>query len=85
MHGIGGHTIAEAQRQLTYGEFLIWMRYRDKRGSLNTGLRVERGAALLATLYANSKSKNGGYQLYDFAPHHDAPVMTLERAMEEWA
>lgn len=84
MHGIGGHTIAMAKRQLTYAEFLTWMKYREKRGSLNAGMRIERGTALLATLYANSKSKEGGYQLHDFAPYHDAPVLTLEQAMEAW-
>lgn len=78
MNGIGGRTIAEAQANLSHSEFLVWMKYRQKRGSLNLGMRIERGSALLATLYANSKSKNGGYQLHDFAPHHDQPVLTLE-------
>ena len=45
---------------------------------MNIGLRIERGSALLAALYANSKSKNGGYQLHDFAPHHDQPVLTID-------
>lgn len=82
--GIGGRTIAEAQRQLTYGEFLTWMKYRQKRGSLNIGMRVERGAALLATLYANSKSKAGSYTLYDFMPHAEEPETTIEEAMASW-
>lgn len=47
-------------------------------------MRVERGAALLATLYANAHSKNGSYKLTDFAPHHDEPAMSLEQAMEQW-
>ena len=36
------------------------MRYRKLRGGFNLGLRVERGSALLAMLYANANSKNGG-------------------------
>tara|TARA_Y100000815_G_scaffold274502_1_gene308823 strand:- start:12736 stop:13008 length:273 start_codon:yes stop_codon:yes gene_type:complete len=83
MNGIGGRTIAEAQANLSHSEFLTWMKYRQKRGSLNLGMRIERGSALLATLYANSKSKNGGYQLHDFAPHHDQPVLTLED-LQSW-
>lgn len=78
MNGIGGRTIAEAQQRLSYPEFIQWARYRRKRGSLNVGMRVERGAGLLSALYANSKSKNGGYKIHDFAPHEDQPVLTLD-------
>lgn len=48
------------------------------------GMRVERGAALLATLYANTHTKDGGYTVYDFMPHESAPVVSLEQAMETW-
>lgn len=84
LNGIGGRTIAEAQERLSYPEYLTWLKYRRKRGSLNTGLRVERGAALLASLYANAHSKDGGYKLHDFAPYHDAPTLSLDQAMEQW-
>lgn len=84
MHGIGGCTIAEAKERISYPEYLTWLKYRRKRGSLHTGMRVEHGTALLATLYANAHSKDGGHQLHDFAPYHDEPPMDLERAMERW-
>jgi len=47
-------------------------------------MRVERGAALLATLFANSKSRNSPYKIYDFMPHEDEPPIELEQAMENW-
>ena len=84
LSGVGGRTIAEAQERLSFREFQSWQRYRAKRGSLNVGMRVERGAALLATLYANSKSKNGGFKIFDFMPHEDEPEIPLEAAMKEW-
>lgn len=84
MHGIGGRTIAEAKRRLTYSEFCTWMRFRQRRGSLHTGMRIERGTAMLATLYANAKSKNGGFTVYDFMPHEDEPELSLEQAMQMW-
>ena len=70
MCGIGGSTIAEAQQRISYPEFIRWAQYRSKRGSLNQGLRIERGSALLATMYANvHKGKDAAaYQLHDFAP-----------------
>ena len=82
MCGIGGRTIAEAQERVSYPEFISWAKYRAKRGSLNVGLRVERGAALLATLEANSKG--GNFTLSDFAPYHDQPELSLDEAMEKW-
>ncbi|MCY1397745.1 hypothetical protein D9M71_127610 [compost metagenome] len=48
------------------------------------GMRVERGSALLAALYANTHTKNGGFKLYDFMPHEVEPAPTLEQAMETW-
>ena len=81
--GIGGNTIAEAQQRLSYPEFLSWQKYRAKRGSLHLGMRVERGSALLAALYANSHSKTT-YKLHDFMPHEDEPGITLDHAMKTW-
>lgn len=86
MCGVGGRTIAEAQQRISYSEFCRWAAYRRKRGSLNHGMRVERGAALLATLYVNSKrgKDTAAYELHDFAPYHDKPEITLEQAMASW-
>lgn len=86
MCGVGGRTIAEAQQRVSYVEFCQWAQYRAKRGSLNVGLRVERGSALLAMMYGNAhRGKHvAAFQLHDFAPHHDQPVITLEEAMKSW-
>lgn len=86
MSGIGGRTIAEAQQRMSWPEFVRWSQYRRKRGSLNQGLRIERGTALLATLYANVHrgQHSPSYELYDFAPYHDQPEATLEEAIASW-
>lgn len=84
MHGIGGRTIEEAQQTISYPEYLKWVAFYRKRGSLHVGMRVEQGFGLLAAIYANSHSKNGGYKVSDFAPHVDKPPVTLEEAMKEW-
>ncbi len=85
LNGIGGRTIAEAKRSMSYPEFLCWVAYRRKRGSLNLGLRIEAGTARIAVLLANTFSKQGGYRFYDFAPCHDEPALSLEQAMERWS
>lgn len=84
MHGIGGRTIAEAQSTISYPEFLQWAAFRRKRGTLHTGLRIDRAAALLASLYANAHSKDK-FTPYDFTPYEQAPPITLEEAMKSWA
>lgn len=84
--GVGGNTIAQAQQNISYVEFLDWVQYRRKRGSLNTGMRMERGTALIATLIANQNRRKDSQPVsfYRFAPHHDEPVVSMEDAMENW-
>ncbi|MDU8501001.1 hypothetical protein [Pseudomonas amygdali] len=48
-------------------------------------MRVERGSALLAMLYANVNYKDGPYKVFDFMPHEVEPPISLEQAMESWA
>lgn len=57
------------------------------RGSLNLGMRMEWGTAMLASLYANAHRAQHAppRELYEFAPHHDQPELTLEQAMANWA
>ena len=86
MNGIGGRTIAEAQERLSHAEFWTWVQYRARRGSLHLGMRVERGAALLATLYHNAHAKEPK-ELWEFMPYADQPPpapISLEEAMENW-
>ncbi|WP_256675707.1 hypothetical protein [Pseudomonas sp. R5(2019)] len=40
---------------------------------------------MLATLYANTHSKDGGYKIYDFMPHEVEAPISLDQAMESWA
>ena len=48
-------------------------------------MRVERSAALLATIYANSHTKGGGYEILDFMDHEYEQPISLEEAMKSWA
>ena len=86
LNGIGGCTIAEAQEHISYVEFRQWVQYRRKRGTLNMGRRIERGAALLAVLYRNAHLGKGQqpYSIWDFMPNEEEPEITLDKAMEQW-
>lgn len=69
---------------MPYHEFLRWMAYRQKRGTLNLGMRIEHGSALLATLYANVKAGKPKYKIPDFMPHFEEPPISLDEAMRTW-
>ncbi|MNJ65529.1 hypothetical protein D3C77_615460 [compost metagenome] len=69
-------------------EFHSWVKYQRRRGSLNLGMRVERGAALTASILANqtrdTKKRPAPYTPADFMPHDDRKAPSLEKAMVEW-
>lgn len=84
MCGIGGKTIEEAQRNISYEEFTRWVAYRNKRGSLHFGMRIEKSSALLSQIIANRYRKEGKepFTIYDFAPYHDEPELTIDDLMK---
>ena len=53
--GIGGNTIAEVKATLTETEIMQWAEYRQRRGSLNVGRRVEQSIGNLMAFYHNGK------------------------------
>jgi hypothetical protein len=78
--GLGGRTIEEAQRNISYEEFTSWLAYRNRRGSLHVGMRVENSMAVIALMIANRyRSENTpAYSIYDFAPYLDEPELTVD-------
>lgn len=53
MNGVGGSTIEEAKRSITYEEALSWFKYRNKVGSLNPAIRLEKTLAFISAYFAN--------------------------------
>lgn len=85
MCGIGGRTIAEAKLNISYPEFLQWIQYRNMRGSLHFGMRIEQSIAMIASMYANAHSKKGvTFSHRDFMPHADDVEISLEDALKSW-
>jgi len=59
---------------MTHAEVTMWMAYRNKRGSLNMGRRVEQAIGGLLSVYVSSKSKPGtDVDALTFMPHEDRP------------
>lgn len=67
LNGIGGRTIDEAKRRLTFDEAVLWNAYIQKRGSLHIGRRVEISGAIVASML--SRVHGGKSQFLDFAIH----------------
>ncbi|WP_432767483.1 phage tail assembly protein T [Pseudomonas mosselii] len=70
-------------------EFHSWVKFRNRRGSLHIGMRVERAAGLLASILANqgrdTKRRSEPFTPADFCPHDDRHATSLEQAMEDWS
>ena len=81
--GIGGRTIEEAQWRMSYWEAKRWALYLEKRGSLNVGMRLEMGFALLAAMI--NHALGGKAKPQDFMPHVgevESPEATAEDIMK---
>lgn len=69
-------------------EFLSWRKFRQKRGSLHLGMRIERGAGLIASVLVNANRDRTKYPdpltAEDFMPHADEVAWDLETAMKDW-
>lgn len=82
LHGIGGHSIAEARERLSYAEVVHWAAYRNKYGSLHTGMRLELEVGQLRAQVASALG--GKVNVYDFLPHVPKPepaALTPEHVM----
>jgi hypothetical protein len=65
--GVGGWTVSEAKERLTYAEAMQWHTYLERRGTLNLGLRIEEGFALLAMMI--NRALGGRANMSAFMPH----------------
>ena len=79
LNGIGGRTIEKAKKTITPREFAIWRAYREKRGSLFIGRRVEQGFGNLMAHHTMFKVKDPeSVSALTYMPHEDVPVTTFE-------
>lgn len=85
--GIGGRTIEEAQRNVTWDEFTRWVAYRAKYGPLSVARRVEDSLAL--SMLLQHRQHGGKLGIDTFYPHSpinlapDRPI-DLATALETW-
>jgi hypothetical protein len=66
LHGVGGSTVEEAKATLTHDEFMDWVAFMKKRGSLNVSDRLDAGFAMLAQVICAMKGKKT--KASDFMP-----------------
>ncbi len=83
MCGVGGSTIQECKESLSWSEYLVWLKFRQKYGSLHQGMRVDRAVARAASFFGNAMSKRGGLRPEDFSPYDAAIEEDREVSNEE--
>ncbi|MDR0259623.1 MAG: hypothetical protein LBE51_13640 [Acidovorax sp.] len=96
--GIGGRTVAEARRNISWAEFQAWMQYRAKHGPLHTQSHIEHAAALVAYMVSSTVPRGKGQrgpEYADFLPKraattgaaNDVPAgapIDIDTAMATW-
>lgn len=84
MNGIGGKSIAEVKRNLTFAEINKWALYRQRRGSLNIGRRVEQATGHAMAAYFNvGREDHEMLHPIEFMPNEDDIVITFEEQLAE--
>ena len=81
--GIGGNTIHQVKTNLTMVEVNQWAVYRQRRGSLNIGRRVEQAAANIIAMNINKGRKYEDWvEPLEFMPHEDDVEIGFEEQFE---
>lgn len=96
--GVGGRTVAELRRNMSWAEFQAWMQYRAKHGPLHLQHHIEHAAALVAYVISGTIPRGKGQKGPDFADflpshakggcaandaHEEGPI-DIETAMATW-
>lgn len=80
LNGVGGRTVEEAKATISVAEMYAWQAFRERRGSLHLGMRVEAGAALIA--WQIHRALGGKAKLEEFMAHADDGEASLEDVMK---
>ena len=84
MAGIGGNSIAEVKATLTETEIMQWAEYRQRRGSLNVGRRVEQSIGnALAWDFNNKVEVHHRIDPLELMPHEDDIEISLEQQLAQ--
>lgn len=82
--GIGGNTIHQVKNNLTMLEINQWAEYRQRRGSLNIGRRVEQAAANIIAMNINKGLKHENWvEPLEFMPNEDDIIESFEDQIED--
>ena len=81
---MGGNTIAEVKATLTETEIMQWAEYRQRRGSLNVGRRVEQSIGnALAWDFNNKVAAHHRIDPLKLMPHEDDIEISLEEQLAQ--
>lgn len=68
LNGVGGRTVEEAKRNMSYKEFIDWVKYRNVNTTLNSADRLDKQLSLISAKFASAlmKKRTGNFELSDF-------------------
>lgn len=84
LNGIGGNTLHQVKTNLTMLEINQWAEYRQRRGSLNIGRRVEQASANVIAMNINKGLKVEDWvEPLEFMPNEDDVEISFEDQLED--
>lgn len=81
--GVGGRTVAELRRNMSWAEFQAWMEYRAKHGPLHMQHHIEHAAALVAYVVSGTVQRGKGQKGPNFTDFLPRRAMSVRAANEE--
>ena len=79
LNGIGGNSLHQVKSNLTLKEIRQWTEYRNRRGSLNIGRRVEQAAANSMAFHYNCKVESEHHiHPIELMPNEDDVIVSFE-------
>lgn len=83
LNGIGGNTIHEVKNTLSMLEVNQWAEYRNRRGSLNVGRRVEQTIGSMSAIFINRElAREDHIEPLLLMPHEDDVEEAFEMQIE---
>lgn len=85
LNGVGGCTIEQLKQNMTMQELKMWGAYRDLRGGLNFGRRIQQELAQIHYSFLVSKGVKN-ISIYDLMPNENNPNLEddLMMAFMKW-
>ncbi|MDG9788735.1 hypothetical protein, partial [Acinetobacter johnsonii] len=77
------NSITSIRNSISQWEYAFWSTYRNRRGSLNFGLRLDESLAEIKLMFRQMNGESD-VDIWDYLPYHDAPDLSFDAAYAKY-